>query len=514
MREFVQKNKRAIVLSLIFTFVCFGFMLTNFELSIDEETWILSQKQSLLWLQQGRFGIWLFDLIFTTGGNYAPFLWDVLAIILWYVSGIIFFYTLLSKKEIKEWIFGLSMAMYTSLPFVVGESLGFSMYSVQVCLAMVAVAGGFYCTEKYSIEHSKKNLVLAVIMLVWAFSVYQALVGVYITIVVAKYMLMTSDGEKFTKQSRKDLLLHVIMCCGSTVIYFLINKVVFLIVGDPGYLSNGYIGWKNPGCMLLFVKVVANMGRILLAIPYKGNYIYGGVVIRVVVIIFAIYAIALFFRKKGWKNKLQVFVFSVALCIAPFMVYILLNTINVFGRMLLGLPITLAVAVYIVLSQVSKAKKMKVVVTIMVCYLLFLNACNMNLIYFYDSIVYTRDCAIADQIMNRIEKETVDYSEKPIAFIGMIEQDDLPIQKSATLGGSFFEWDEGNETRIRDFLLTRGYKIEIASGVALQKALQQADQMNTWPKEGSVCELDDVIVVYLSEPTEAWYNVNGINNLK
>lgn len=90
-KKYIEKNKKAVIVGMIFTFICFGFMLTNFTVSIDEETWILSQKQSVLWLQQGRFGIWLLNLLFTKGGNYAPFLWDVLAIICWNIAGVIFF---------------------------------------------------------------------------------------------------------------------------------------------------------------------------------------------------------------------------------------------------------------------------------------------------------------------------------------------------------------------------------------------------------------------------------------
>ena len=129
MTTFAKKYKRALIGSLLFSFVCFGFMLTHFTLCIDDETWILASEPSALWILQGRFAIWLFDLIFTSNGNFAPFLWDFLAIVGWNISGMIFAYALLEKP--KEWQVFFFCAYYSSLPFVVGEIMAFSMFDLQ-----------------------------------------------------------------------------------------------------------------------------------------------------------------------------------------------------------------------------------------------------------------------------------------------------------------------------------------------------------------------------------------------
>lgn len=69
MREFIEKNRKGVILSFLFSLVCFGFMLTHFTITIDEESWILSSQDVNMWLYQGRFVIWLFDLLFTDGGG-------------------------------------------------------------------------------------------------------------------------------------------------------------------------------------------------------------------------------------------------------------------------------------------------------------------------------------------------------------------------------------------------------------------------------------------------------------
>ena len=139
MKEYCKKYQKAILLALLFSLVCFGFMLTNFTVTLDEETWLLGNEESALWLLQGRISIWLFNLLFTQGGNYAPFLWDFCAVILWSISGIIFAYALLGGRNEKQSHMFIFLAYYSSLPYVVGEILSFSLFNLQIGLAMVAV---------------------------------------------------------------------------------------------------------------------------------------------------------------------------------------------------------------------------------------------------------------------------------------------------------------------------------------------------------------------------------------
>ena len=64
-----------------------------------------------------------------------------------------------------------------------------------------------------------------------------------------------------------------------------------------------------------------------------------------------------------------------------------------------------------------------------------------------------------------------------------------------------------NEAAVVTSLVDRA-TVQQADGQQIAAALEQTKTMNTWPQEGSIAELKDVIVVYLSEPTEKWYAVN------
>lgn len=507
MKEYCKQYQKPILLALVFSLVCFGFMLTNFTVTIDEETWLLGNEESILWLLQGRVSIWLFDLLFTQGGNFCPFLWDFCAVLLWNISGIIFAYALFGKRQVKQLYTFFFLAYYSSLPYVVGEILSFSLFNLQIGLAMVAVAVAFIWTTKYWESKSKSTIIGIFLLLLYAFGTYQAMICVYVTAVVAYCLLQVLDGH--TDTLGKKIISSGIFCAFSAVVYYAIYLLIGCFVGTAGYLTDNYSGWSSENLLLEVVKSIANVARISFAIPYKERYIYGGGVICFVTAAFVIYSIWRFFKAKSVKGKLSVFFYSVALCVAPFSLYIVLATSMTHGRMLLALPFAGAVEIVLILEALER-RRVQIASVIIAGLLLFFNARNMNLIFYYSYLTYEKDCDLAAMIMYDMKKQGIDYHTKSIAFIGMIEEDPLPIQKIDALGSSIFAWDEGNNTRMEDFIRTRGYTIEAADAEKLQEAVQATDTMQTWPQENSIKELEDVIVVYLSEPTEQWYTVNGV----
>lgn len=505
MIEFVKKYKTSIFLSVLFSLLCFGFMLTHFTITIDEESWILSARDETMWLYQGRFIIWLFDLIFTEGGNYAPFLWDISGILFWNLSGIIFAYCLFAKTEIKQWILFIFLSYYSSLTFVLGDVFSFSMYSLQIGLASVTVAAAFYYTLKYLEKKNWKTALIVLGLLLYSFGTYQAFICVYISTVAAFCLLCFLSGHR--DRIKYDIIISAVLCLIAIASYYLINFIIGKAVGTQGYLTENYIGWTSGEPLKAFALAMANVGRVSFAIPVLDVYVNGGTALRWVTIAFVIYAIWKFFKCNGIREKAGIFFFSVALCFAPFSLYLAIATYKTQGRMMLALPLVGAVQLYLILREINK-KALLYAAMAASGYLLFINARDMNLFYYYSSIVYEKDCSIAEEIMYDIEEKGIDYREKPLAFIGMVAQEPQPTKELGVLGGSMFAWDEGNNLRMTDFIQTRGYNVRAADSTQLQKALVESASMTVWPQEGSIKELDDVIVVYLSQPVEEWYITN------
>lgn len=193
MKKWMAENRRIILVSLAVALAAFGVMLTCNTLAIDEEKSIIAGEGYSVWIAQGRFMIQLFNEIFTVNGRFVPFLWDLLAVLAWFGSGVILAYSLPGIRCGKSGAFGLFwfLTYYGTLPFVVGEVLSFSMYSFQVALGAVAAAVSFYLTVKLveaERENEKKTgrfligFLAAVLLLMMGTGTFQAIVSLYIPV--------------------------------------------------------------------------------------------------------------------------------------------------------------------------------------------------------------------------------------------------------------------------------------------------------------------------------------------
>ena len=508
MLEYMNKNRKVFAGAFLFSLVCFGFMLTHHTITIDEETWILADGSSLLWLLQGRFSTQIFNWLFTQNGNYAPFLWDFLSIVLWNLSGIIYAYSLLGKdsgdKRLPLFFF---CSYYSSLPFVVGEILSFSMFNLQVCVAMVFTALAFWRSVCLLKGSGKKEIPVILLLLIFAFGVYQALICVYVTAVVGYCLLNFMDGRE---RLGREIGVCASLCIGSIIIYYLINMGVVFLTGTADYLEENYVGWLDEGGPLraLFMAF-ANIARVSFGIPVGEVKIYGGVVLCAVTAAFVLFSVWRFFAEKGGRRKAGILFFTAALTAAPFILYLVLGTYKTHGRHLLALPLAGGIEIWLILSAIKRSAAKKTAVVVL-SYLLFLNARNMNLLFYYGSIGYEHDRTVANQLMYDIKKAGMDYHKKPVVFVGMEDYDSVPIETSDTIGGSVFAWDDVNIANMADILANEGYRIMKPTPEQIKISLDQMEGMREWPMENSIRETDETIIVYFSQPTGKWFLTNNV----
>lgn len=193
--------------------------------------------------------------------------------------------------------------------------------------------------------------------------------------------------------------------------------------------------------------------------------------------------------------------------------YILLGTQNLQGRFLLGIPLCQAYFISAALRLTQKRNKfVKKIILLGSIYILFLNARNMNILFYNASIVAEHDKVIANGLMYDIKKNGFDYTSKPIVYIGACPSDYIDIQTTDTVGHSVFQWDGGNPYRIQTFLETEGYLTLLPSADLTQQAYVTylSADMRPWPNENSIIETENSIIVFFSEPTEQWFWINGV----
>jgi hypothetical protein len=125
------------------------------------------------------------------------------------------------------------------------------------------------------------------------------------------------------------------------------------------------------------------------------------------------------------------------------------------------------------------------------------------MMFYGDYLRYENDIFIGHQIMLSLEENKIDYRKKPIIFVGRRKSDSSKIISNINCGGmSFFEdpfRDKNQMYRITFFLKSLGYDVLNASYEEMEIGRNNADKMNNWPLDGSVKEIDSLILVKLSE---------------
>lgn len=511
---FIGKNKWAILLSVGFAFTAYAFMLTHYDLTIDEETWIGNEAGSLGWVSQGRFGLWLMNLLVAPGGSYVPMLWDWLAVLLWCLSGPVLLYTLQGYfpglKKLHVFFF---CAYFSCVPFATGELLSYSMFNLQMSIAMLCVTAACWLSMLYKKTEKKVFLVPAALLLFFSVSVYQAFITVYVTWCCACLLLdILNRAEGGYRRDYRQLLWLAVAGLAAVCGYLLVNSLLNrYLVAQSGYLTQTYVGWTQGGNVLTTLALaLANVVRVSFAVNIMDHPIYAGVAICITTCAFILAMLFRIKKAKNGKRRAHLFLSSLLLLIAPFSLFIALGAYNTHGRALIGLPLLGAIQWVIVLAT-SDNKKYTAVVSVVLTAVLAYNAVAMNRLFYDSHQVYMDDRETAREVMAVIDENGYDYSEKPLVFVGMYDTgQDREYVSSGSTGGSFFSWDDGNISRINHFLAAEGYDVHSPGPAEIESALIRAQQLPEWPDAGSVVEEPGFILVKLSEPTETWYVVNGL----
>lgn len=510
LKKFILKYKTPVICSIIFTLICFGFMLTNHSLTIDEETWITSNSTSNihLWLMQGRFGIFLLDKIFAPTGNYIPFLWDFLAVVLWNFSGICFIFCIsMYYPKFNKFSVFVFCSYFSSLPLVVGELLSYSMFNFQQSIGMLFMSISSILIYIYFSNRKIKYIIFSSIFLFAATSIYQAFMVVYIVMVLA-YLLI-----KLLKDNNMKAL-KTIAPAGfpflfGVAIYYVINKIITTYVApDPNNYINGYIGWnKGRSALHVILSTFHFIEKILLG----DSAVYGSKVLLIITFLFFIYIVVYAIKIKGSSKKLYFVIISLFLLISPFALSIVLGMSGINGRTYVALPLAGSIELLFIITSSINYKKFYSIIVLISIAVLFLNSMYMNRLFYNSFMVYESDTNVGNQLIHDISLSGYDYSKEPIVFIGMHSVDEnIFSANSGSTGGSFFSWDDGNNARMINFLRSEGYNVSLATPDQIKTGYEDSKELTPWPSKNSIKQINNCIVVKLSIPTKLWFSVNGV----
>lgn len=503
---FFKRNKVLFSLLLLVLLAGFGFELTHFTLSIDEEYGFLEGIHPKDFMGYGRFGLAIIKELLHTSWV-VPY-WDTFMALLFLFIAVTFVCSITDPflKKMK-----ISRKMEIFLLFVLGASfisfpanaayLSFSTYNFEVSLGILitVLAAKFFLN---SIFTNKKgmNLFLSVLFLTYSIAVYQAFICLFLCVISFVFVLSILNKEKNLfgfKNNLKILFKLFLMVLVSVFSYKLIDFLFSFKYPSIGYVEKLMIWGK-----VSFRDVYLGIKNYYSSEVFSNEALFFYKMSFLSVIFTLLGSVYQFFVIKN--NKIFFAFWVLVLLISPFLLTILLGYVTLLRTM--QAVAFLSGAVLVLMIVFFKNKFLIFLFSLFSIIVIFLQTQQLSLIFSSDYIRYEQDVALAHRIMDRVY--SLGYGDQlngkikePIIFTGRITRQHVRENiRMETLGYSFFEWDNGNPFRISLFLKYLGYDLQSPNHNLVSRAMVCQKNMVSWPDDDSVALCDGILVVKLSEP--------------
>lgn len=486
---FAKENsyKVAFFIGLFILILVYGYELTHFTLSIDEE-FNDNFNQTVMLNRWGHAFLkkWFFP------EPYIPFFTALIALI--FLSCSLSVITKLFELDISQvFVFGL---IYLGFPQFAYQ-LEFSNQADTVSFAILLSTIGVYCWFCY--RNRLVKIFFSGAIFVFSLGVYQSLIFYIVTLYCATIMW---SSLKFPKRIMGDV--SDTLCFSVLMIFVLISysglSVLFKYIYDiqgVDYLKD-MVYWLNSDFYTVFKSVLVDSAKILIGYDsYYGLSLYS--------LIF-FYALIVFYyscKRRALVEKNNRFFFYIC---AVFLLLSPVFVVVVFGhkmqpRTMLSMSLSLG-AMALIAFEVS-GDRVKKIVTVSALIVFLNGSMSSSRLFYADKLAYDNSFALAHNIVVDIKRGfNIKEGEKNRVFIWGSIWPNFPWKpsNSDSFGGDFFSWDGGNPKRITGFINSTG--ISNFSQVDLSEVYMQKDKINSapvWPREGSIFMINEIIVVKISD---------------
>lgn len=455
----------------IVAFMCgitmYGFELTHFSISIDEEfTNNFAQTISL-----GRWGHAILREYFLPE-PFLPFFTPLLSILALSASASIFSLSLGVDRFNGAVISSLFIAMPQFAYQMVFANQSDTV-AISFLLSSLSVYAFRYGGNKLFSQYSALSLAFYVL----ACSIYQSAALIPVSMIISCATFDTLKDKVRSAEAIKSLAKFSVIAVSSVIIYFLISKAFQAATGfsNQGYLDTK-IGWlsSDPTDSLLLVARCVY------------EYMHGlapfGISVYSIAFISAIGSMMLAIAKgRSDTNLLLLILLSV---LSPF----ILNL--VFGgvlpeRAMTSLSVGFSSSVGILLVLIGNKLASLVISAI----ILLMGSASSNKILFSDYASYQADVLMANRIVSAIYVKYPDFDQNktPVYFHGAWKDDRTWPDKMHSFGNSFFSWDGGKNRRIMNFMAKSGVaQMHKVSNDKLNGLDNDAKEMPVWPNPESI----------------------------
>ena len=488
----------ALLVAMLTFLLVYGVEMAQFGLSIDEEIASFHGDQSLVWLQQGRWGMALVALLLPPV-EAVPLVSTVL-----FGGGLLY----ATWRAVGDFRLGrlsgaLFAAVHVGFPVWL-HIVQFSTLAPGVGLGLAAAALG----ASLAVRGGRIERVAAVLLIAFATGVYQTL-GIYAVLYALLHAHADAVRESGTRPAIGMFVRTLAMAAGvwgvGVLLYWLVQKTSLAALSTQMAYVGGFIQLDqlrdNPGGA---IRSILGFLELLLAGRHPIYIGWGAGILMLMWLGLAPWDRLARDRSHAWAR----WGFALAVSLVGFGIMAVPAILSV-GALPIRAQVVLPLLAAWLASRIGLAEPIRVVragAVILAGYFVVVSASISATLLHTDRIVHEADAALTQQLVARI-RQAMPPSRAPgplpLTLVGTTR---FPIagalRKAEVFGTSFYEHDAGNVNRVVFFMHLQGVSGLAPHPLKARKDLvRQVEAMPSWPADGSVAWVDGTMVVKLSEPT-------------
>lgn len=502
--EFCNKRRNLVFFTFVVTALVFGFRIFSQSVTIDTDLMINMPGYMYNWLDIGRYGLLVTEKIFGVRW-FNPYVNSAFAYITINLFLLVFCYVFefISKHKNSNNYYVFCAIMITHPVWV--DQWIFRLQNFQIAFSILLLAVSLGLLFRWIEGGSIFWMLFSIPVMVWSFGSYQTNLQLYIAAGAAALFLYKENDIK-----------RLFFVCLKVVLPFLgafaINQFFAGVVFSSSsvYLTSQFRWGKSSieECLnniLTYFKQVFGLSH-----SYFYEYTYTILCVLIVLVVLLNWKKVI--RTCVWKWLAVFFVL-----IAPFIMTIVTGSIQVL-RSQYVLPFCSAcILMYLtsaeirmgVLEQLPKIKKgIRVALTVLALWIGLYQVNATLRLWYTDEVRYQQDVALLNEIVSRINELEYSLAENKVVVIGRRV---APLNNSCyaptdVIGWSYFEMFTDTEPqyyystgKVLDFAATRGITMLMPTEDEIQVAKEYATSMPSWPAQGSIDVVDNILVIKLSD---------------
>lgn len=479
------KNYKLLVFSFIVMLLTYGFAITNFTITIDNETPIYSD----FGLEYGRWGqnLILYHLF---DGHLQYF--SLLTSIFLYSFAAVRLSKTFNLQVTSSYIFCALFVTFPQISYQIVFAMMANIAAIGVLLSVFCVDFFIKGLESKNIKYKFLNLLVAALILTFSISIYQAFILIPPTVYVLLFLQNTFREEFSLKKEIKNIFLFALLVIISLILYLISVKIICPPMDSNGYMSSFVSGESNNHfmdfCLIWYNNLI-------------GSFYYGEKTFILVPIVVFILVISFILNKK--MILIRVATLFVILLL-PFLTSFFITNgyhpprIYVTSNIVYAFTIAFGINHF----KIFNYNYTKIAVLLIVV----MNFYYVTKLFYSSNKIFKHDVRIAEKIDNIILSKYPNFplSEKKVFFYGYFPYEyhnSLRLDKSEIFGGSFYSWDNGDNYRIINFFKVADvadYTL-LNSKADLNKVKDSISTMPAWPNSNSIKMINNIVVVKLGE---------------